>query len=74
MAREVAQATTQLRALMDEFIAEFEEEIRTQSTKTNRSSERRMRKLLRSFPDRVYVPYRDATLPSRAEEPTQSPF
>lgn len=74
MAREVSQTTQELRVLMDNFLAEFEEEFRAQSTKTNRSSERRMRKLLRSFPERVYVPYRDGTLPSRAEEPTQTPF
>lgn len=75
MAREVSQTTQELRNLMDSFLAEFEEEFRSQSTKTNRSSERRMRKLLRSFPVRVYEPYRDGTLPSRAEEePTQTPF
>ena len=74
MAREVAPSTEELRQLWDEYVAEFEEEFRAQSTKTNRSSERRMRKFLRSFPDRVYVPYRDATLPSRNEEPDQTPF
>lgn len=74
MAREVSQTTQELRDLMDAFIADFEEEFRAQSTKTNRSSERRMRKLLRSFPTRVYEQYRDGTLPSRAEEPSQSPF
>lgn len=74
MAREAAPTTHELRELFDAFVADFEEEFRVQSTKTNRSSERRMRKLLRSFPQRVYEPYRDGTLPSRAEEPTQTPF
>lgn len=62
MAREVAQATLDLRDAFDAFVADFEDEIRMQATKQNSSSERRMRKLLRAFTERVYIPYRDATL------------
>jgi len=67
MAKEVSESTNMLRELMDDFISEFENEYRRQETKTNLSSERRMRKLLRSFTNRVYVPYRDATLPAKDE-------
>jgi hypothetical protein len=46
---------------MNDFFREFSEEIEYQSTKVNKASERRMRVLLRSFYERVYTPYRDAT-------------
>lgn len=73
MSKPVSQATRDLRDRIDAFGAEFEAEYRKQQTKTNRSSERRMRKLLRSFLQRVYFPYRDSTLPSRVEE-DKTPF
>jgi hypothetical protein len=69
MPREVSQATVALEEAVARFMEDFEGEFRKQRTKTNHSSERRMRKLLRSFQERVYVPYRDATLPSRDSEP-----
>lgn len=68
MAREVSPATLELKKSIDVFMSEFEDELRRQLTKTNQSSERRMRKLLRSFHSKIYTPYRDATLPSRNEE------
>jgi hypothetical protein len=58
----VRQSTLQLRQNMDAFIQEFEAEFRKQATKGNDSSERRMRSLLRKFSQRVYIPYREATL------------
>lgn len=69
MPREISQATVSLEESVAEFMEAFEGEVRRQRTKTNHSSERRMRKLLRSFQDRVYIPYRDATLPSRDPNP-----
>lgn len=68
----VAQATIDLRERFDAFVAEFEAEFRTQATKENKSSERRMRALLRQFRERVYEPYRDATL--RQDDGEQVPF
>lgn len=55
-------ATVALMAEMDSFMQDYFEEIRRQSTKANSASERRMRKLLREFNQRIYVPYRDASL------------
>lgn len=66
---DVQESSTWLRAAMDEFIAEFEEEFSAQATKTNLSSERRMRKLLRGFRARIYEPYRDMTN-DREDSPT----
>jgi len=62
-------STTWLREEMDSFISEFEAEYAAQSRKTNLSSERRMRRLLRNFRKRIYEPYRDMTT-SREPEPT----
>jgi ribosomal protein L16/L10AE len=56
-----ADYTVNLQMAMREFFNEFSEELEYQSTKINRASERRMRVLLRSFYERVYTPYRDAT-------------
>lgn len=67
MSKETAQSTEALRKAFDEFSEQFEGEYRYQATKSNNSSERRMRKLLRSFLESVYIPYRDATLPSRRD-------
>lgn len=72
MAREVAQATEELRENFGVFVLDFEDEVRMQATKQNSSSERRMRKLLRAFTERVYIPYRDSTLGQRDE--TDQPF
>lgn len=72
MARDVAQSTLDLRTAFDAFVTDFEDEIRMQATKQNSSSERRMRKLLRAFTERVYIPYRDATLGQR--EDSDQPF
>lgn len=55
-------ATVALMAEMDNFMQDYFEEVRRQSTKANSASERRMRKLLREFNQRIYVPYRDASL------------
>jgi hypothetical protein len=68
MSREVAQATVELRARVDEFMSDFETEFRSQATKENRSSERRMRTLLREFRARVYEPYRDSTLAVESQD------
>jgi hypothetical protein len=68
MPREISQATVALETAVAKFMEDFEGEVRRQRTKTNHSSERRMRKLLRSFQERVYIPYRDSTLPSRDGE------
>jgi len=65
----VQPATVWLREEMDKFIAEFEEEYEAQKNKTNLSSERRMRKILRDFRKRIYEPYRDMTS-NREPEPT----
>lgn len=65
----VQESSLWLRDEMDNFIAEFEEEFAAQATKTNHSSERRMRKLLRGFRSRIYEPYRDMTN-EREPEPT----
>lgn len=65
----VQESTLWLRDEMDNFIAEFENEFSSQATKTNLSSERRMRKLLRGFRERIYEPYRDQTN-GREPEPT----
>lgn len=67
--REISPATSALQLNWNNFVTEFETELRRQSTKHNASSERRMRKLLRSFNSLVYVPYRDATLDSRQDIP-----
>lgn len=74
MSRETAPSTVALREAFDQFVLDFEQEYRYQATKTNSSSERRMRKLLRSFSPRVYEGYRDATLPSRQSEETPQSF
>jgi len=47
------------------FMQKIEQESPYQYAKTNRASERRMRKLLRDFRNDVYIPYRDATLPPK---------
>jgi len=65
---DVQESTLWLRQAMDEFISEFEEEFAAQEKKTNLSSERRMRKILRGFRQRIYEPYRDMTN-SREEGP-----
>lgn len=71
---QVQDSTLKLREDVDNFIAAFEEEFAHQATKTNHSSERRMRKLLRKFTTDVYEPYRDATLGRAEETTTQTPF
>lgn len=74
MSRETSPSTVALRGAFDQFVADFEQEYRYQATKPNISSERRMRKLLRAFSERVYVPYRDDTLPSRQTEEEPQTF
>lgn len=58
---EVRQATIDLEKNVAAFMADLEEELRHQRTKTNYSSERRTRALLRTFRARVYLPYKEAT-------------
>jgi hypothetical protein len=51
-----------LREAMESFISDFREEFKNQATKQNKTSERRMRILLRQFGERVYKPYKLASL------------
>lgn len=51
-----------LRENFASFTRDFNEEFKKQETKENKSSERRMRVLLRSFYERVYRPYKEETL------------
>lgn len=57
-----ADYSLRLKEAMDVFISEFREEFKNQSTKQNKTSERRMRILLRQFGERVYKPYKLASL------------
>lgn len=70
MPREVnpAEYTINLEKNMNEFIDDFWEEFHYQQNKVNRSSERRMRSLLRKFNERVVKPYRIQSLASRDGE------
>jgi hypothetical protein len=54
--------SARLNEAMESFISDFREEFKNQSTKQNKTSERRMRILLRQFGDRVYKPYKLASL------------
>lgn len=67
MSREVAASTVDLRQRWDKFKSEMEQELASQETKKNLASERRMRTLLRSFREGLYVPYRDGTLRNRED-------
>lgn len=53
---------------MEKFVQDFREEVKYQETKRNKSSERRMRKLLKSFQARVVKPYRAASLGNKGTD------
>lgn len=57
-----AQYTINLRESFEQFVSDFWEEFKHQETKVNKSSERRMRSLLRKFNERVAKPYRAHSL------------
>lgn len=60
--REVAEYTMELKANMERFSQEFWNEFKNQSNFVNKASERRMRKLLRSFDKEVFRPYLNSSL------------
>lgn len=60
--REAADYTLELKASMEKFAQEFWEEFRNQANGVNKASERRMRKLLRSFDKEVFRPYLNKSL------------
>lgn len=56
------QYTINLKENFNEFVSQFWEEFKHQETKPNKSSERRMRALLRKFNSMVVKPYRTQSL------------
>lgn len=59
---ETQNVTLALQKNMEDFWKDFRSEYKNQEKRINIASERRMRKLLLSFRDRVYIPYREGTL------------
>ena len=60
--KDPAEYTLELKDDMEEFIKDFWEEFNRQKNLVNKSSEIRMRKLLRNFETRVEEPYRTKSL------------
>lgn len=60
--KEPTDYTVDLIANMQEFTDDFWDEVKNQSTRRNKASERRMRVLLGKFNDRVMRPYRTSSL------------
>lgn len=68
----VKQYVVDARKAWEDLKAEVEAELTKQERRVNRASETRLRGLLRDVRERVYVPYRDASLAdSKKEEVTQ---
>lgn len=60
--RNPADYTLKLEENMHSFLEEFWEEFRKQEQKPNKSSDVRMRKILKSFNERIYKPYKQQSL------------
>jgi hypothetical protein len=60
--RQAAEYTLELKENMERFSQEFWEEFRNQANGVNKASERRMRKLLRSFDKEVFRAYLNKSL------------
>jgi L-2-hydroxyglutarate oxidase LhgO len=60
--KQAAEYTLELKENMEKFSQSFWEEFRNQANRVNKASERRMRKLLRSFDKEVFRVYLNKSL------------